>query len=425
MIQLQALNYILTSKDTSFITLNNLNTDFFSDYPDEFLFIKNHIDSYGNTPDLETFVNKFPNFDVITVTETPKYLLEELYNDKNTRFLAKTFNKIRDLLNEGDTDSAMSLFAKAQSTSNNDVYLNAVDILKDTSRYDDYVDHANDFEKYYIKTGFVELDQIIGGWDRQEELATIVARPNVGKSYLLLKIALAAAEQGLTVGIYSGEMSERKVGYRLDTLRSHLSNTKLIRGNLSIQNDYKRYIDNIRNEIPGSIKVLTPAMIGGPAGVSALRAFIAKEHLDILCVYQHSLLADDRKAKSPIEKAANISKDLKNLQVLKHIPIIAVSQQNRESTENGVSVSHIAQSDRIGQDSTAVIFLEQDDNNVLTLELVKSRDSVNGKKLKYAVDFDKGIFTYIPNEKDALNGSTCEQIRDEYEYVDTSEDNVF
>ena len=113
MIQLQALNYILTSKDTSFITLNNLNTDFFSDYPDEFLFIKNHIDSYGNTPDLETFVNKFPNFDVITVTETPKYLLEELYNDKNTRFLAKTFNKIRDLLNEGDTDSAMSLFAKA------------------------------------------------------------------------------------------------------------------------------------------------------------------------------------------------------------------------------------------------------------------------------------------------------------------------
>lgn len=37
MIQLQALNYILTSKDTSFITLNNLNTDFFSDYPDEFL----------------------------------------------------------------------------------------------------------------------------------------------------------------------------------------------------------------------------------------------------------------------------------------------------------------------------------------------------------------------------------------------------
>ena len=54
-------------------------------------------------------------------------------------------------------------------------------------------------------------------------------------------------------------------------------------------------------------------MINGPAGVSALRAFIEKEKLDILFVDQHSLLEDDRKAKNPVDKAANISRDLKNL----------------------------------------------------------------------------------------------------------------
>ena len=39
---------------------------------------------------------------------------------------------------------------------------------------------------------------------------------------------------------------------------------------------------------------------------------------------QHSLLEDDKKGRTPVDRAANISKDLKNLQVMKKIPIIAV-----------------------------------------------------------------------------------------------------
>ena len=59
--------------------------------------------------------------------------------------------------------------------------------------------------------------------------------------------------------------------------------------------------------------------------------------------------------------------------MLKKIPIIAVSQQNREKTDNGATTANIAQTDRISQDSTILIFLEQKDN-VLTLNLAKSRD---------------------------------------------------
>ena len=165
-------------------------------------------------------------------------------------------------------------------------------------------------------------------------------------------------------------------------------------------------------------------MINGPAGVTALRAFIEKENLDILCIDQHSLLEDDRKARTPTERASNISKDLKNLQVLKKIPIIAVSQQNRSSTdEKGATTSNIAQSDRISQDSTILIFLEQD-NNVLTLNLVKARDSANNKKLKYACDLDKGILTFMP---DGISGDidACNELRDEFEYSPTEGEDVF
>lgn len=405
MVQEQIINYIIDTKDTSLIILNRLDDSFFPAYKSEWNYILNHFNTYGSIPDKESFLASFPDFDLIKVTEPIQYLIDEIYKEKQNNQLAATFNKVRKLLIENKTEEALDTYKKAYEDLTCGVALSSIDILKDTSRYDAYIERLQSFDKYYVRTGLPELDSIIGGWDREEELATIVARTNVGKSWLLLKFAVAAAEQGLNVGIYSGEMSERKVGYRIDTLIQHISNGALVHGSSNIQADYKTYIDNLPNRFKGSIKVLTPKMINGPAGVSALRAFIEKDKLDILFIDQHSLLEDDRKARNPVERASNISKDLKNLQVLKRIPIISVSQQNRASTDTGVGTEHVAQSDRIAQDSTIILFFERhkDDKSLLDIELVKSRDSVNDKKLTYRVDFNKGEFIYIPGTNDTVD----------------------
>ena len=361
MIQLQVLNAILERKNASLILENRLSEDFFSEYPKEFKYILDHINKYGEVPDKLSFLEAFPNFDIIEVYEDDNYLLTQLGEDRAKRILAQTFTQVRDLINSGKTSEALAIYTNSIEKINNTRKIRCVDIIKDTSRYSRYLENVTSFNKYFIPTGFLELDEIIGGWDAREELATIVARPNIGKSWVLLKAAIAAAKTGRTVGIYSGEMSEYKVGFRLDTLISHISNTKIIHGNDSIQLEYKRYLEELAKQITGSIKVLTPSMIGGAAGVNALRAFIEKENLEVLYVDQHSLLEDDRGARNPVERAANISRDLKNLQVLKGIPIISVSQQNRETSEDGKpSTRFIAQSDRIGQDSTVVLFLEQE-----------------------------------------------------------------
>lgn len=421
MIQEQFINYLLNTKDNSLLTVNNLDTNFFSDYMSEYEFIMSHIQEYNCVPDKLTFAAEFPHFTFFEVSEPPSYLIDKLYEDRNTRMLASVFNNIREKINNGDIDSALDLYLTSTDSISKAKHIETVDILRDHSRYDDYIDRANDWKKYFVKTGFSELDDIIGGWDRKEELATIVARSNMGKSWILLKCACAAAEQGLRVGIYSGEMSERKVGYRIDTLIGHISNSALTKGKEEIRNEYKRYLDSLPTKFTGAMMVLTPNNIGGPAGVNALRAFIEKDNLDILFVDQHSLLEDDRKARNPVERASNISKDLKNLQVLKQIPIISVSQQNRASTENGVGLEHIAQSDRIAQDSTIVLFFEQKDG-IITMHLVKSRDSANNKDLSYAVDLNKGIFEYIPEETNALEGKGIEELREEFCY---EEEDVF
>lgn len=386
--------------------MNNLTDEFFSDYREEYRWIVNHINEYGNCPDVYSFVNQFPQFDVVQVNETTSYLIDELYQDYNKRKLAKVFNRVRELINEDKIDEAMRVYTSAASDVVQSTHLDSVDIFQNTSRYDDYLEKCNAYDKFYVKTGFKELDELIGGWDRQEELGTVVARPGIGKSWVLHKIAVAAAEQGLRVGIYSGEMSENKVGYRIDTLISHIPNSSIMKGNESVQVEYKRYMESLPTMFKGTIKILTPAMINGMASVTALRAFIEKEKLDILCVDQHSLLEDERRGAGPVEKAANISKDLKKLQVMKKIPIIAVSQQNRESVAIGHNTATVAQTDRISQDSTVLIFLDQKsiegfDAKVLTLTLVKARDSVAGAKLQYAIDLNRGLFEFIPDDTSA------------------------
>ena len=422
MIQLQLLNKILQDHDGSIITLNNLDKSFFSDYPAEFEFINNHMKEYGQVPDQVTFLTKFDRFDIVEVKETDRYLLTELYKDRNMRNLAATFNRVKNLLNERKVDEAMSVYLKASENMQEAVCLDSVDIVHDTSRYQAYIERSQNFNLFYIKTGFKELDDVIGGWDRKEELATIIARPNVGKSWILLKVAIAAAEQGMNVGLYSGEMTELKVGYRFDTLFGHLSNKQLIHGNRDIQNEYKKFLDTLDEKISGNIHVITPKMIGGTAGVNSLRAFIDKKKLDILCIDQHSLLEDDNDARDPVNKASNISRDLKKLQVMKGIPIIAVSQGNRSISETGnIGLENIAQSDRIGQDSTVVIGLDQKDG-VLSVHLLKSRDSERGNILKYAVDFDKGIFEFMPVENDARQGQGCEELGSRYGDYDTGTD---
>ena len=399
LIQLQIINYIISHRDFSIIINNNIDKTYFPNLSSEFIFIYNHYKQYGQTPDMETFLKVFPEFEILQVNESPDYLISELFKEKQQNFLITTFNNIREDLLAGNTEKAMDKFIKASQGVSANKHLDAVNILEDISRYDAYIDKCNDFDKYYISTGFRELDNLIGGIDRQEELGVIAARSGVGKSWLLLKLASTAMKQGLTVGLFSGEMSVNKVAYRFDTLMSHISNGQLVHGNISAANDYRNYLQELKETHPGQLYVMTRDMVDGKCGVNALRGFIEKYNLDILFIDQLSLLDDDRNARVFFEQASNISKDLKILQTQKHIPIISVSQQNRTKVEEGeyAGTENISQSDRIAQDATLILFLTQKDD-ILTISIGKSRDGGTGQIFKYNIDLDKGRYNYIQED---------------------------
>jgi replicative DNA helicase len=338
-------------------------------------------------------------------------------------------------LEADDTAGAMQYFKDSLEKLHTGSALQCTDIMSDTSRYDRYLDMIANQSKYFISTGFPELDKIITGIDRRNENMVIAARTGVGKSWLLLTIAAAVSKQGLTVGIYSGEMSVDKVAYRIDTLLGNIDNKKISRGDLYYKDHYKNYLDGLKCSGYGPIKVLTPNDIAGPATVDALQAFIEKEHLDILFIDQYSLLEDNSRAKVAHEKVANISKSIKNLQVLKQIPIISVTQMNRTKNEDkSQDTTQIALSDRIGQDATCVLMLSrkmtyEDEaktkikDDQLILNVVKSRDGGCGK-LIYKADFNNGTFIYLnPN----LGEQDSQELENRYssEYSDSGDYNPY
>ena len=77
-----------------------------------------------------TFLDKFPNFDIVEVNESPDYLVDKLYDDRNTRKLAEIFNKIRELLVKGDVDGAMQLYTTSSEAVVKAKHIEAVDILR-------------------------------------------------------------------------------------------------------------------------------------------------------------------------------------------------------------------------------------------------------------------------------------------------------
>lgn len=421
MIELQVISRIIERKDFSIVRLNNIDRTYFPKYQQEFDFIEEHYNKYSTVCDLATFLSKFPNISLVEVTETDTYLVEKLreewlYN-KSVPILQHAAKLFTDV---GSTEAVEYLNSMLPALSSQ-TSIHAVDLVEQADiRYDKYIEKSLNADKYYIGTGFPELDRIIGGWDKEEDLITVVARTNQGKSWFLDYFLLNALKLGYKVGLYSGEMSANSVGYRLDTFMSNISNYQITRGNVDIKERYKEHIEKFK-KLSGNFYIITPKELGGYATPSKLRSFCEKYGIEILGIDQYSLMDDDANHNVRHERFESISKDLKLLQEQLQIPIITVSQMGRGEKGIEQDLTDIAGSDRIAQDSTKILNIQQKDDNVV-LTIMKSRDAKVGSKLIYHWKIDTGEFMYVPCEEDALDGKECKAVEEKFT---TEGDNPF
>lgn len=78
MVVLQTINKLIKTGNFDLVLNNNLSKEMFLQYEDEFEYIYNFYKQYGKVPDKETFLNQFPDFNLIEVTESDKYLIDKI-----------------------------------------------------------------------------------------------------------------------------------------------------------------------------------------------------------------------------------------------------------------------------------------------------------------------------------------------------------
>jgi len=78
MIDLQILNKVLQEGNIDIIVNYSLGIEHFPAYSKEFEYIIKFYHKYGKTPDKESFINKFPEFNFINVKEPDKFLVDGL-----------------------------------------------------------------------------------------------------------------------------------------------------------------------------------------------------------------------------------------------------------------------------------------------------------------------------------------------------------
>ena len=392
----QILCKVINTGSMAVLKVNCIDETYFAKYKAMYNFISEHDKKYGNVPDISTMAIKFPDFELFEVSESDKYLIENLSEQNLYRKACIVIKDIEPLLIK-DSNQAVEFLMSQVPLLTQSTRLESVDIVADADvRLHEYEYLTENHEEVFTQTGFMELDEICGGWKRVE-LAFILGRPNNGKSWLLHRAALHARKQGKRVGIYSGEMEVSDVGYRIDTLESGISNTCLIRGNKAIKDKYTEYIDQLK-KVETPIVIATQKEFNGRPGPAKIDAFIQKYNLDIVFIDQLSLMKDDKKSRDRRLTYENICQDLLDLTMRHQVPIVCAVQANRKTNEQEDDdklprLENIAESDSIGQIATKVIAMCQHEGR-LWQKVVKNRNLALGPKLVYDWIIDKGVFTF-------------------------------
>ena len=406
MVSLQIINKVLQTQDISLLEENQITRDYFPEYEEEIDFILKHYNEYGNIPDKATFIAQFPDFEFIEVQESDRYLIDTIREEYLYYKSVPVVQQVAKLM-KTDSNAAVEYMIQSMKDLQPNYSITGVDIIQDAlNRYEQFTQVKEHQNEWFFTTGFEELDDLIHGIQRGEELFVLFARTNQGKSWVLEKICTHVWQLGFNVGYVSPEMSANSIGYRFDTLYNQFSNKGLMWGNEDADK-YKDYIEKLKDNNHKFI-VSTPMDFNRQITVSKLKQWVKKYKLDMIAIDGITYMSDERykRGDNKTTSLTNISEDLMELSIELKIPVLVVVQANRNgvSTEDSNDVPElesIRDSDGIAHNASKVLSIKQTKEGTLTMQVKKQRFGAVGGKLIYQWDIDTGEFVNIPSYDDA------------------------
>ena len=254
-----------------------------------------------------------------------------------------------------------------------------------------------------IATGFVELDQITAGFQRND-LIIVGARPSVGKTAFALNIAAnVATKTDENVAIFSLEMGAEQLVMRMLCSEGNIDAQRLRTGSLT-DDDWGKLTMAMGSLSNSGIFIDdTPGV-----KISDIRSKcrrLKQEHgLGMILIdYLQLILGSGRSGENRQQEVSEISRSLKQLARELQVPVIALSQLSRgveQRQDKRPMMSDIRESGSIEQDADIVAFLYRDDyydkesenKNIIEIIIAKQRNGPTGTvSLAFVKEYNKFV----------------------------------
>jgi replicative DNA helicase len=212
-----------------------------------------------------------------------------------------------------------------------------------------------------IPTGFCDLDKILNGW-QNSDFIVLAARPSMGKTAIALKFARAAAASGTPVTLFSLEMKDTQLFHRMILSGTDVDARRYRAGNTSTEDMQKveASAGNIYN-----FPISTDDNSGVSMSYISAQAKILKKQdkCGLILIDYLQLVREEANAERNREQAmAAISSACKSLAKELDVPVIALSQLNRECEKRQDKkplLADLRDSGAIEQDADVVIFVHR------------------------------------------------------------------
>jgi len=339
------------------------------------------------------------------ITDIKSYL-EEVKSKSNKRSLVGLATEIRKVTIEDDLEATevmniveKKLYEITQESMSNDFRDSKEvtdSVLEDIKR----LKEMGNSKLIGVDTGFINLNDKTSGFGKGD-LVIVAARPAMGKTALVLNMALKAIERGEGVAFFSLEMPAEQLMLRMLSAKTSIPLQALRIGDMN---------DEQWTQLSSAVGEISKEQLfvddGGYATIHHIRSKLRKlksqnPNITIAFIDYLQLMSGDGKENRQ-QEISEISRGLKQLARELEMPIIALSQLNRglESRDNKrPMLSDLRESGAIEQDADVILFVYRDDVYREAIEKAKE-----AKAREEGKEFKREFFTKSEEKAEIIIG---------------------
>lgn len=322
-------------------------------------------ETYGETPSMSIVKRWFPGIKLRLPRDSTKALIKDLKTRRLKQELNSMIEEAGELLDEDEVGPAMDyvmdrMTALRQQTGNS----------RDMDLAGSVVALRDRYELVKSKSGLLGIPTPWGPFNdgtmgmQAGDFILLYGRPGNMKTWCALVIAAAAYLRAKRVLVFSAEMMEIAIMSRLACLICKVDYDAFRKGDLSSASEAEvfRVLEGLsemekEEALDGDkpcLKVTTGSGITNGKSLEGIRMKVEEYRPDLVIVDGIYLIKG--KGKKMWESMTAVSRGLKDMAVSLGIPIIGVTQANRDAKKSkGGDVADLAYADAFGQDADIVL----------------------------------------------------------------------